>query len=417
VSPIDFADLHHHAAALDWSSLQLAAEEAYAPFGAITAEGLAKMGIYGGAYHDGAGTTADYWEGAKGWCLPGWRVFQHTFQDTIVNLHGVVEGAIGKQNSWGFTIALFTFCVRTVILPVTWLQYSGSERVKALKPYIDKIKAKYPDNERMQQALVGKMYQDTESNPLAGCLPSFAQIPIFISLYSSVKNLAVDGVLDESFLWIPNLDGPQYAQVRGMDWLTTAFTGNPALGWENTLAFAAIPIALVATQSLAMSFSAPEIDEDDPGADAAKRTALIIKFLPLLIGYFSANVPAALGIYWFTSNTFTTVASFSIKQYFKNNPMEMTWDYLEGLEEGTVATSAFDLPKSMTEAFDVAAANARPLKLSRRHLAAEGHAPMVRLETMRDRNLAVRKEAAAKSLAALTAPKGTRATADVAGPG
>ena len=143
VSPIDFADLHRHAAALDWSSLQLAAEEAYAPFGAITAEGLAKMGIYGGAYHDGAGTTADYWEGAKGWCLPGWRVFQHTFQDTIVNLHGVVEGAIGKQNSWGFTIALFTFCVRTVILPVTWLQYSGSERVKALKPYIDKIKAKY----------------------------------------------------------------------------------------------------------------------------------------------------------------------------------------------------------------------------------------------------------------------------------
>ena len=45
---------------------------------------------------------------------------------------------------------------------------------------------------------MGKMYQDTESNPLAGCLPSFAQIPIFISLYSSVKNLAVDGLSSDN---------------------------------------------------------------------------------------------------------------------------------------------------------------------------------------------------------------------------
>jgi YidC/Oxa1 family membrane protein insertase len=40
-------------------------------------------------------------------------------------------------------------------------------------------------------------------NPLAGCLPALAQIPIFIGLYRSLLNLASDNVLDEPFLWLP----------------------------------------------------------------------------------------------------------------------------------------------------------------------------------------------------------------------
>lgn len=35
-----------------------------------------------------------------------------------------------------------------------------------------------------------KLYADNEVNPLAGCLPAFAQIPVFIGLYRAVLNLA-----------------------------------------------------------------------------------------------------------------------------------------------------------------------------------------------------------------------------------
>jgi membrane protein insertase Oxa1/YidC/SpoIIIJ len=47
-------------------------------------------------------------------------------------------------------------------------------------------------------------------NPLAGCLPTLVQIPVFIGLYRSVLQLAQKDLLEESFLWIPSLQVPLY---------------------------------------------------------------------------------------------------------------------------------------------------------------------------------------------------------------
>jgi YidC/Oxa1 family membrane protein insertase len=68
---------------------------------------------------------------------------------------------------------------------------------------------------------IAEVYQTNEVNPLAGCLPSFAQIPIFIGLYRAVLNLAADNKLDEPFLFLPNLEGPTYGAdpAHGSDWL------------------------------------------------------------------------------------------------------------------------------------------------------------------------------------------------------
>jgi hypothetical protein len=57
---------------------------------------------------------------------------------------------------------------------------------------------------------IADLYKENEVNPLAGCLPSFLQIPIFIGLYRAVLTLAKDGALDEPFLFLPSLEGPTY---------------------------------------------------------------------------------------------------------------------------------------------------------------------------------------------------------------
>lgn len=41
----------------------------------------------------------------------------------------------------------------------------------------------------------------------------------------------------------------------------------------------------------------------------------MIQYLPILIGWFSLNVPSALGIYWLANNLSTTGSSFAIKAY------------------------------------------------------------------------------------------------------
>ena len=117
-------------------------------------------------------------------------------------------------------------------------RYEATDRNKALKPYMDKIRERYADDQQSMNLATAKLYEMTETNPLAGCLPAIAQIPVFISLYRSVLNLAFEGKIGEGFLWLPNLEGPTYDKGRGLQWLTEGWVdGVPSLGWHDTLCF------------------------------------------------------------------------------------------------------------------------------------------------------------------------------------
>jgi membrane protein insertase Oxa1/YidC/SpoIIIJ len=51
-------------------------------------------------------------------------------------------------------------------------------------------------------------------NPLAGCLPTLATIPVFIGLYRALSNVAEEGLLKEGFFWIPSLGGPTTLAIQ-----------------------------------------------------------------------------------------------------------------------------------------------------------------------------------------------------------
>ena len=78
--------------------------------------------------------------------------------------------------------------------------------------------------------------------------------------------------------------------------------GHPALGWEATAAYLSLPIILVITQTISQKILQPP-PSDDP---AQQQTQQILKFLPLMIGWFALNVPAGLGVYWVFNNAITT---------------------------------------------------------------------------------------------------------------
>ena len=48
-----------------------------------------------------------------------------------------------------------------------------------------------------------------------------------------------------------------------------------------------------------------------------------LKYLPLMIAYFSLSVPAGLGVYWVTNNLLSTATTAGIKAYFKTHPDEV----------------------------------------------------------------------------------------------
>lgn len=212
--------------------------------------------------------------------------------------------------------------------------------MKLLRPYTAQIKERFKDNQDAQNRAIGKLYEDANQNPLAGCFVSLAQLPIFLGLYRGVRMLAVDGELQEPFLWIPSLEGPVTApDFRGLDWLLKGwdFTNGPVppLGWETTLAFLLMPVILVVLQGLTMSVLTPAPDENmsEEEKQTFESTQRIMKFLPLLIGFFSTQVPAGLTIYWFMSNMFTLSQSLAVRAYFAANPPKIELpEYWENLD-------------------------------------------------------------------------------------
>jgi YidC/Oxa1 family membrane protein insertase len=147
-------------------------------------------------------------------------------------------------------------------LPLNKLQIESTAKMQKLTPLQKKIQEKDADDETTKNQLLSQLFQAANVNPLAGCLPAIVQIPIFISLYRAITNLCAENKLAEAFLWIPDLEGPIYANklVQGENWLFSISSGTPALGWHDTIAFLSLPLILYALQTASMKLMAPPKD-------------------------------------------------------------------------------------------------------------------------------------------------------------
>lgn len=63
------------------------------------------------------------------------------------------------------------------------LQMESTLSIQALKPRMDELKAKYENEPETLQLETARLYKAAGVNPLAGCLPTLATIPVFIGLY------------------------------------------------------------------------------------------------------------------------------------------------------------------------------------------------------------------------------------------
>jgi YidC/Oxa1 family membrane protein insertase len=128
-------------------------------------------------------------------------------------------------------------------------------------------------------------------------------------LYRALLLLAKDNKLDQSFLWLPSLEGPVADYTEGIGWLTEWVNGAPKYGWGVTAAYLVLPVLLVISQYISMELLTPKTE--DP---AQAQSQAILKFLPLMIGWFSLNVPSGLGLYWLTNNVVTTASTLLIRK-------------------------------------------------------------------------------------------------------
>nr|XP_043613102.1 ALBINO3-like protein 1, chloroplastic [Erigeron canadensis] len=206
--------------------------------------------------------------------------------------------------AYGFAIILLTVLVKAATFPLSKKQVESAMAMRSLQPQIKAIQERYAGDQERIQLETARLYKLAKINPLAGCLPTLATIPVWIGLYRALSNVADEGLLAEGFFWIPSLAGPTTIAARqsgsGISWLFPFIDGHPPLGWSDTFAYLVLPVLLVISQYISvqiMQSSQPQ--SDDPNM---KTSQTITKFLPLMIGYFALSVPSGLSLYWLTNN-------------------------------------------------------------------------------------------------------------------
>lgn len=60
------------------------------------------------------------------------------------------------------------------------MQVQSTVSLQALQPKVKELQAKYANDQQALQLETARLYREAGVNPLAGCLPTLATIPVFI---------------------------------------------------------------------------------------------------------------------------------------------------------------------------------------------------------------------------------------------
>ncbi|WP_426490791.1 membrane protein insertase YidC [Hymenobacter sp. 102] len=130
----------------------------------------------------------------------GWGLFRWVNRFLVLPVFHFLEQFIG---SYGIIIALLVVLIKLVTWPLTYKTYESQAKMKVLKPELDAIKEKYPDDQVKQQQETMKLHQSMGVNPLSGCIPTLLTIPILFAMFQFFPN-AIE-LRQQPFLWAHDL--------------------------------------------------------------------------------------------------------------------------------------------------------------------------------------------------------------------
>ncbi|MEM1226148.1 MAG: YidC/Oxa1 family insertase periplasmic-domain containing protein [Planctomycetota bacterium] len=225
----------------------------------------------------------------------------------------LLHGLSGVGN-YAIAIVLLTLIVRGCMFPLSRKAAVNAQRMQELAPELKKITEKYKDDMEGRLRAQRELQKRVGFNPMAGCLPMFLQLPIFIGLY---RTLSVDIELrQEAFMssipWASNLAAPDMTSYWG-DWLWDYLSGR-GTGWLGPY-FNLLPL-LVVVLFLAQQkmFMPPATDEQ------TAMTQKMMNYMTLVMGLFFFRVPAGLCIYFITSSLWGIGERIIVKRTLPKTP-------------------------------------------------------------------------------------------------
>jgi len=206
-----------------------------------------------------------------------WDWFINFLFDCIQLLQGVV-------GDWGLAIIVLTIIIRILLLPLTLKQQKSMAEMSIVTPMLQEIQTKYADDQQRLNEEMMKFYAEHKFNPLAGCLPMFIQMPIFIALFTVLRD------------YTP-------AQAAFFDILPSLAMSPSAVFAANGFV-AAIPYIIFVALFAVLTFLPMVMQQSTANNQMTKMMAGIMTVMMLFFGWSS---PAGVLVYWVTSSLWGVV--------------------------------------------------------------------------------------------------------------
>ena len=167
--------------------------------------------------------------------------------------------------NWGWSIILVTFLIKLIFYPLQQAAGRSMAKMRAVGPRMKQIQETFKDDrEKLGRAMM-ELYKKEKINPLAGCLPTIVQIPVFISFYRVL------------------LESVEMRQAPFLLWINDLSSRDP---------YFVLPLLMGGAM-----FAQFRLNPAPPDPMQAK----IMQFMPLVMTGMMAFFPSGLTLYWLTN--------------------------------------------------------------------------------------------------------------------
>jgi YidC/Oxa1 family membrane protein insertase len=234
----------------------------------------------------------------------------------MMQIHAGLSHLFGPSSglTWALSIILLVVLMRLVMVPLFIKQRNSMQKMQSHMPQLAEIRKKYKNDKQRLNEETMKFYKENGINPLGGCLPLLAQLPVFWSLFNVLKAIAdwTPGHTPSYGMTVPFVESAHAARIFGIS-LYDQFL-HPAVGESSTSRYLIVVFVLVsaATTFLTMRQSQKRgmlnqtpPDPDQPGAAAAQAMSKNMMYIAPFFALTGLYWQFGLVLYWVTTNVWT----------------------------------------------------------------------------------------------------------------
>lgn len=240
-------------------------------------------------------------------------------------IHPLFEFLLNLIGNAGIVILVLTLFVKMLLFPLTYKMVHSQAKMAALKPKLDALRKKFGDDQQQMSVESMKLYSEFGVNPLGGCLPVLAQMPIWLALYRFFP--AAIEFRQASFLWATDLSS--YDVAFKLPFMIWGFGSHISL----------FTIIWVVTTVWYTWYSMKQMDTATMGSEQAKMMKYMQYAMPFMFMFFFNTFASGLTCYLCFSNLLNVGQTVFTKRFLIDN--EKIKEQLEANKNKPKKTSGF----------------------------------------------------------------------------